>query len=785
MAAKKTSSVNVKELLLQKGERVGFIAAAALLLFFLGFGVYVASTSASSTTITNDIAANIKTTKSKMDSPGEPPPPIPKEVEKDPTLLDIKFKDYPTPNFFFNPAENYNPKRVQPKILPAVDAQVEVVWGPTGAYEMILGDDGKPLLGVVVNREVSENDKRLIGNLRRKRPQPTGQQPGARPPQPGLPGGLPPGTTPPPGTPAGGPGGGGKFGGMGPPGGMPGVGQTRAQELQVQYVKLDSKEADQAKPAEALMPLRMVVVTGALPYKKQVEEYVHALTARNIYELGNELPMYAGLVVERQTWSADGKELKEDWRLLDIKADFSEIFAKTMEFEPNEPTPEQWQDPEFKDLAPYFYRVVPDFSHKLVQNRPKLKSGKYAPVKLPAITEALKELKKLVPVTELKTQRQQKLGGDLDPFGDPGQLTRPGGPGGPGDDMPGGIRGGSGPPVGGPGGGVPGKFGRGGGTPDPRTSGLPGQRGNMPGGLPGGLPGGMEQAQPVDVPEDAWLFRFIDVTTEPGFAYKYKVKFKVKNPNFGLDPKTLATPGLAETKELESPFFEIKDLVQSPKDEFVYAAANEPNARPARVTEKMPPPPPAAAADETWLQVHHWFKEVRPKNLSRPEPVGDWLIADIRAIRGQYLSDTPRVELPTWSMTQSKFLLRDVPTQGRPKGAPQLRGKDLWSWEVDFTPQPDQLVVDFEGGAGDHRAANRRTIPDTASMDILLMTDDGKLRVIRSAVDLADPQRKDRVENWNKWLQTVEADTIAAKQQGNNPFGGGGDRGGGGPGGDR
>lgn len=49
MAAKKSSSVNVKELILQKGERVGFIAAAALLLFFLGFGVYVASTSASST----------------------------------------------------------------------------------------------------------------------------------------------------------------------------------------------------------------------------------------------------------------------------------------------------------------------------------------------------------------------------------------------------------------------------------------------------------------------------------------------------------------------------------------------------------------------------------------------------------------------------------------------------------------------------------------------------------------------------------------------------------------
>jgi hypothetical protein len=283
------------------------------------------------------------------------------------------------------------------------------------------------------------------------------------------------------------------------------------------------------------------------------------------------------------------------------------------------------------------------------------------------------------------------------------------------------------------------------------------------------------------VPEDAWLFRFIDVTTDPGFAYKYRVKFKVHNPNYRYQyPKMLATPGLAEKEFLESEFFVIKDLVQSPKDEFVYAAANDQTARPARVTEKVPPLPPAAQADETWVQVHRWFSMVRPRNLPRPEPIGDWVIADIHAIRGQYLGDTPRVELPTWSMTQSKFVLRDNPPAKKPAGV-RLSQKDLWSWEVDITPQPDQLVVDFEGGTGDHKAARGR-IPDTASMDILLMTDDGKLRVIRSAVDLADQQRKDRVEAWNNWLKQVEEDTILLKQQGTTPFGGS-DRGGGGPGG--
>jgi hypothetical protein len=66
------------------------------------------------------------------------------------------------------------------------------------------------------------------------------------------------------------------------------------------------------------------------------------------------------------------------------------------------------------------------------------------------------------------------------------------------------------------------------------------------------------------------------------------------------------------------------------------------------------------------------------------------------------------------------------------------------------------------------------------------MTEDGKLRLARSAVDLADNERKKRVDYWTTWLEQIEAATTAAIQQGGNPFGGGrGDAGPGGPGGDR
>src|SRR5262249_32671751 len=157
---------------------------------------------------------------------------------------------------------------------------------------------------------------------------------------------------------------------------------------------------------------------------------------------------------------------------------------------------------------------------------------------------------------------------------------------------------------------------------------------------PPGQPGvpGNQQA----LPEDAWMFRFIDAATEPGYAYRYRVKFKMHNPNWGRNPKELAISDLAKVEELESPWYVIKDMARSPQDEYIYAASPvDTKATPTKVTvtEKVPPPS-GPAADETWLQVHKWFRDVRPKASTRAEPVGDWLLADIRAIRGQYLADT-------------------------------------------------------------------------------------------------------------------------------------------------
>lgn len=777
MAAKKASGVNFKQLLLEKGERWGFMAAAGLLVFFLGFGVFVASRSASATTITKDIASNIQTAKAKMTAPGQSPPEIEPVVFEPVSLRNIKFNEFVTPHEYFNPAEEQNPKRVSPRILPASEAQVEFVRGAVGVYDMI-NDNGKTLVGVLVNRPVTQNDANKVKQLqRKKRPPPPPGTPGAAGVNTGggLQGGVPSpgGNAPPPGVPQGGsPGRGGP--GMPSKGGPGGFGMggmnQRTSELQVQYMDLESKDIEKATLAETLEPVRMVVVTGSVPYKAQVMEFVRALRAGNEYNLGNELPLYRGFVVERSVWSADGKEMLKEWEVIDMKETLGELYARTIEFEYDEiPQKQIEDDPEYKDLAPLYFRLVPDRDHKLALPRPRLKNAIYGPITLPTVKDALKKLKELGgDAKPLKTPTQTKLSGGIDPFDNDTRQQR--GFGGGEDDGRGGSgisKGGAGGPGGGPG--IP-KGGAGVPTPGVPNTGMPripqrgGDRGDGP--QVGSGPQGLDAA----VPEDAWIFRFIDTTTVPGYAYRYRIQFKMTNPNFKLPIQYLATPDLAGKEELPSDWFVLPQLVQVPKDEFVYAAANEPKSNPPHVTEKVP----TANLDETWLQMQRWFDFAQPKGRERmkPEPIGDWLIADIRAIRGQYVSDLPKVELPIWSMTQSLFLFRDNPPPR--KVAVKPTQKDLRSWDIDFTPKPDMLVVDFEGGTGDHvRNAKGAKMADICSMDVLLMTDDGKLRVVRSTVDLADEARKTRFDNWTKWLLQVQTDTTATRTQGADPFGGG------------
>ena len=81
-----------------------------------------------------------------------------------------------------------------------------------------------------------------------------------------------------------------------------------------------------------------------------------------------------------------------------------------------------------------------------------------------------------------------------------------------------------------------------------------------PGLAAGGLPGEPEPPPqpPVVGPaqpdaDEYRMFRFIDTAVEQGRAYRYRVRFVVENPNFGLEFQHLADSALAKPQTLESP----------------------------------------------------------------------------------------------------------------------------------------------------------------------------------------------------------------------------------------
>jgi hypothetical protein len=60
------------------------------------------------------------------------------------------------------------------------------------------------------------------------------------------------------------------------------------------------------------------------------------------------------------------------------------------------------------------------------------------------------------------------------------------------------------------------------------------------------------------------LFRFVDTSVKPGQQYRYRVKFALRNPNFGLDRQHLADPAAAKGEFLVSKESNITPVVSIP-----------------------------------------------------------------------------------------------------------------------------------------------------------------------------------------------------------------------------
>ncbi|MFM8735898.1 MAG: hypothetical protein ACKOC8_11970 [Pirellulales bacterium] len=77
--------------------------------------------------------------------------------------------------------------------------------------------------------------------------------------------------------------------------------------------------------------------------------------------------------------------------------------------------------------------------------------------------------------------------------------------------------------------------------------------------------GGGEFGGAVTAGADFRLFRFVDTDVKPGQRYRYRVKFAVRNPNFGIDKQHLADPAAAKGEFLVSKESAATPAVQVPE----------------------------------------------------------------------------------------------------------------------------------------------------------------------------------------------------------------------------
>jgi hypothetical protein len=241
------------------------------------------------------------------------------------------------------------------------------------------------------------------------------------------------------------------------------------------------------------------------------------------------------------------------------------------------------------------------------------------------------------------------------------------------------------------------------------------------------------------VPEKA-LVRFLDMTVEPGFVYEYRVRVKMHNPNYNK-PKEVAYPALAKNKFIVGENSEVI-RVAVPWETDWYVMDDHPT--PDRLT----------------IQVQRWL------GVTTPDPntdqnyvkVADWCLDDrAMASRGEYIGRPDLVQVPTWNTEKEDWELARHPKRG---------GQKL---QIDFTVRTNQqfpaLLIDYDGGAGRDVRFNGRPVTDTAPVQVLVLTPEGKLEIRTNVEDKEKAERKERFDDWKKRLEAVKNPNKKKKEQ--------------------
>jgi hypothetical protein len=624
-----------KDFMLRRGQYIalGVGAAVFLPLSVMGMGlVFSSGRSSSNVKVLQDsdqrAKSNLQTSRPPEDA-AKPPPEFFVEMKFTP----VDPMPYDTDLPWFVPSTVEDSHRRNPEVLLVSDFQTQLVRGAFHSYIVVPGSKG-PQVGVLADKKVADPKrvgkakkeyerlqrqlKRLgLSNLLTQGGGMNGM--GARG---GLGGGL--GAAGGMGG-KGGPGGGAGLGagpgmgmgpGMGPggmgmgPGGMGGRGGFQGgglgagagmlgnmpgqrlpgfTSLRVELVDLD-KIGDQ-KLAEQLTPVRMIVINGTFPYRKELEEFRSKLRKHSLSELmalidSNEAEFaFEGFEIERQVYGPDGK-VKVPWQpyTSELVENLVSVFSKAVDF--------QQEDPRLTE-----YSMI---TKGLVAPRPMLaRDEKYPPVSIGSLDQAMKNMdKQMTPdVKRAMSDLERKLAKKQGSF----DVLNPFAPFKDEEENPEAQK------------------------PVPNA----GKQGDK---------NPSEDPDAEIVVPDKVLVRLIDFV-QPGYSYEYRIKVKMANPNY--KSKLVAYPALAKPKELVAGEWSMVPKVDVPAETLWYAV--DPRPDPEKVTLQMQKwvdyiQPQSDMSASTSVPVGDWC-------ILEREPT----------FRGDYIGRVANVQVPVWSTEKETF----------------------------------------------------------------------------------------------------------------------------------
>lgn len=750
--------------LLEKGEKVGLAIGAGIGVLLLALGVMELGGS------TQDPEAFAKglenkgnqlTTKmNSKDATIEPPP---KELSKpvDTTPLAVR----PTSQQYYDPTTPPDGRRITPIVLSVTEGQADMAVVKILANDLFLERDSdgnviKVRVGVVTAKDpmsekpdgVKDFVGQVKGRLRGKIP-PKRRDPGAGfsgMPGPGLPGGM--GGMPGPGLPGGmggmpGPGRPGGMGGMPGPGlpggmggtpgmpgpgnpggggfrGMPGPGnpggdmyggaQDAGQRFEVSYIEgSDDEEIEKqmknSRLAITIKPVRMNILQASFPYRAQLAKFQQALRYGKIDELyahPDDMPNFNGVDVQRRLYrpkriGSSDLELIEDWTSIDLAGNSQEVRAVKLYY--NDDT---------SDIK----RVMLHEDHMLVMPLPHEIAGKYPETKLPTLKASIEKMKKQDAKGPALPPPPSKFKGEGNPFkrdnAPNAGLYNPGE--GAGLFPPG--------------------FGKGKGPMDmgPATTGTPGS----------------------SEPPDHIFVRVCDMDVREGLVHEYRIRVKLKNPNYGKK-ELVSKASDADNEELpplDEHWYVFSQKLSIPQGGYHYVVD------PTKPDPKASRPLPTPKEGQAVIQFQRWYEYLDVSEKLR-EPVGDWVLSELIATRGMFVTGKAFSPLPFWSSIENAFVMREIPGEITPKGKEPRKGVILEPVRPKFL-----LAVDISGGKVRARIppnpgekTNRMVVTeDEATAEVLFMYPDGSLDLRSSTRDRADVDRKDREEKFRKWVSDTE-----------------------------